>query len=39
MTKMNVSMKQKQTHKHREETYGYQGCGGWIENLELVDAN
>ena len=24
MTQMNVSMKQKQTHRHREQTGGYQ---------------
>ena len=23
MTQMNLSTKQKQTHKHREQTYGY----------------
>ena len=27
---MNRSTKQKETHKHREQTYGYQG-GGWRE--------
>ena len=34
MTQMNLSMKQKQNHKHREQTGGYQGggrdgVGGW----------
>ena len=29
MTQMNQSMKQKQTHGHREQTCGYQGGGGW----------
>ena len=26
---MNLSMKQKQTHRHREQTGGCQGGGGW----------
>ena len=26
---MNLSMKQKQTHRHREQTGGHQGGGGW----------
>ena len=26
---MNLFAKQKQTHKHREQTYGYQG-GEWV---------
>ena len=25
MSQMNLSMKQKQTHRHREQTYGCQG--------------
>ena len=29
MTQMNLSMKQKQTHGHREQTGGCQGGGGW----------
>ena len=40
---MNLSMKQKQTHRHREQTCGCQGggewAGGWIGNLGLADAN
>jgi len=39
---MNVSIKQKQTHRHREQTCGCQGLGvreGWIESLKLADAN
>ena len=28
MTQMNLSMKQKQTHRHREHTSGCQGGGG-----------
>ena len=28
MTLMNLSMKQKQTHRHREQTCGCQGWGG-----------
>ena len=27
MTQMNLPMKQKQTHRHREQTYGRQGGG------------
>ena len=29
MTQMNITMKQKQTHGHREQTCGGQGGGGW----------
>ena len=29
MTQMNLSMKQKQNHGHREQTGGCQGGGGW----------
>ena len=29
MTQMNLSMKQKQTHRHREQTCGCQGGGEW----------
>ena len=29
MTQMNVSMKQKQNHGHREQTGGCQGGRGW----------
>ena len=40
---MNLSTKQKQTHKHREQIRGCQGgCGegeGWTGNLGLVGAN
>ena len=40
---MNVSMKQKQTHRHREQTCGYQGeegvGEGRIGSLGLADAN
>ena len=43
MTQMNLSMKQKQTNRHREQTCGYQWGGGVgegrIESLGLVDAN
>ena len=28
MTQVNLSTKQKQTHRHREQTYGCQGGGG-----------
>ena len=40
---MNLSMQQKQTHRHREQTYGCQKGGvigeGWIGSLGLADAN
>ena len=40
---MNISMKQKQTHRHREQIFGCQGGGevgeGRIGNLGLADAN
>ena len=41
MTQMNLSTKQKQTHRHREQTCGYQGVvgEGRIGSLGLVDAN
>ena len=29
MTQMNLSRKQKQTHRHREQTCGCQGGGEW----------
>ena len=28
MIQMNLVTKQKQTHRHRKQTYGYQGKGG-----------
>ena len=43
MAQMNLSKKQEQTHRHREQTCGLQresGEGeGWTESLGLVDAN
>ena len=40
MTQMNVSRKQKQTYRHREETCGCQGAGeGWLVSLGLTDAD
>ena len=40
---MNVSMKQKQNHGHREQTCGCQGGEGvgegWIGSLGLTDTN
>ena len=40
---MHLSTKQKQTHRHREQTCGCQGGGGeaeeWTGSLGLVDAN
>ena len=29
MAQMNLSIKQKQIHRHREEICGFQGGGGW----------
>ena len=43
MTQMSLSMKQKQTHRHREQTCGCQRGGmvgeGRIGSLELEDVN
>ena len=36
---MNPSVKQKQTHRHREKNCGCQRRGGWIESLGLANAN
>ena len=40
---MNLSTKQKQTHRRREQTCGCQGGGvmreGWSGSLGLADAN
>ena len=40
---MNLYMKQKQTHRHREQACGCQKKGevgeGWIGSLGLADAN
>ena len=37
---MNLSTKQKQTHRRREQTCGCQGVGeGWVGSLGLADAN
>ena len=40
---MNLSTKQKQTHRQREHTCGCQGGGeveeGWIGRMGLADAN
>ena len=40
---MNLSIVPKQTHRHREQIYDYQGGGeqglGWTRRLGLVDAN
>ena len=33
MTQLNTSTKQKQIHRHREQTNGCQGGGGW-ERME-----
>ena len=39
MTQMNLSMKQEQAHRHREQTCGCQGWGeGWTGSLGLADA-
>ena len=42
MTQMSLSMKQKQTHRHREQTWlsrGREERRGWIRNLGLADAD
>ena len=40
MAQMNLSTKQKQTHRHREQTCGCQGEGErWTGCLGLVDEN
>ena len=43
MTQMNLSTKQKQTHRHRGQTCGCRGDAGmgegWIGSLGLADAN
>ena len=43
MAQMNLLMKQKQTHRHREQTHGCKGGRGkgegWTGSLGLVDAN
>ena len=40
---MNLYMRQKQTHRHREQVCGCQGGDvlgeGWIRSLGLADAN
>ena len=40
---MNLPVKKKQTHRHREQTCGCQWGGevgeGWIRSLGLADAN
>ena len=43
MAQMNLSTKQKQTHRQRDQTCGWQGRGvkgeGWSGNSGLIDAN
>ena len=43
MSQINIPMRQKQTHRHREQTCGCQGGRGveegWIGSLGLADAN
>ena len=41
MTQMNLSVKQKQDRRHREQTGGCQGrgCEGWIGRLGLADVS
>ena len=34
---MNLFMKQKQTHRHRKQTYGYQRAQGRRDKLEVWD--
>ena len=37
MTQTNLSMEQKQTHRHKEQTYRYQGGKGWMGSLGLAE--
>ena len=43
MTQINLSMKEKQTHRYREQAYGCQGGEGlgeeWRGRLGLVDVS
>ena len=43
MTQTNLSLTQKQTHRHREQTCVFQGGEGvgegWTGSLRLIDAN
>ena len=44
MTQMTLSLKQKQTHRHREQTCGCKVAGGsvgegWTGSLGLADVN
>ena len=43
MTQINIYTKQKQTHRHREQTCGFQGGGGmgeeWRGRLGFADAD
>ena len=42
MTQINLSMKEKQTHRYREQAYGCQGEGlgeEWRGRLGLVDVS
>ena len=41
MTQMNLSLRQKQTHRHKEQTCGCQrgGRDGWTGSFGLADAN
>ena len=42
MVQMNLFTKQKETHRHRKQTYGYQrgkGGVGSIGNLRLTDTH
>ena len=36
---MNVYTKQKQTHRHRKQMYGYQRGKGQIRGMGLIDTN
>ena len=39
LIQMNVYTKQKQTHRHRKQTCGYQRGEGQIRGMELTDKN
>ena len=37
MIQMNLFTKQKQTHRHRKQTYGHQRGKGGVDKLEVWD--
>ena len=37
MTQINLFTKQKQTHRHRKQIYGYQRGSGWMDKIGVWD--